>query len=111
MEWGAAELFKATGDQSYLDEARRYARMAGPTSWMQRDTTEHYEYYPFVNVGHFALYPLVDTAFRDTLAGYYRDGIERTIERGQSNPYSIGCTVHLVLKQSHDCAHHPDSAL
>ncbi|MFV1980754.1 MAG: glycoside hydrolase family 9 protein, partial [Rhodothermia bacterium] len=90
MEWGAAELYKATGEPAYLEDARNYARIAGPTSWMQRDTTEHYEYYPFVNVGHFSLYPLVDAAFRDTLAGYYRDGIERTIERGRTNPYSIG---------------------
>ncbi len=90
MEWGAAELFKATGEPAYLQDAIRYARIAGPTSWMQLDTAEHYEYYPFVNVGHFALYPLVDTAFQDTLAGYYRDGIERTMERGRTNPYGIG---------------------
>jgi hypothetical protein len=90
MEWGAAELFKATGEATYLRDAVRYARLAGPTSWMQRDTTDHYEFYPFVNVGHFALYPLVDAAFRDTLAGYYRDGIERTTVRGRANPYGIG---------------------
>jgi endoglucanase len=90
MEWGATELFKATGEPAYLRDAIRYARIAGPTSWMQRDTAEHYEYYPFVNVGHFALYPLVDAAFRDTLAGYYRDGIERTMGRGKTNPFGIG---------------------
>jgi endoglucanase len=90
MEWGAAELCKATGEPAYLQDAIRYARMAGATSWMQRDTAEHYEYYPFVNVGHFALHPLVDAAFQDTLAGYYRDGIERTMERGRTNPYGIG---------------------
>jgi hypothetical protein len=90
MEWGAAELFKATGEHTYLQDAIRYARLAGATSWMQHDTTDHYEYYPFVNVGHFALYPLVDAAFQDTLAGYYRDGIERTMERGRTNPYGIG---------------------
>ncbi len=90
MEWGAAELFKATDEPAYLQDAIRYARMAGPTSWMQRDTAEHYEYYPFVNVGHFALYSLVDAALQDTLAGYYRDGIERTMARGRTNPYGIG---------------------
>ncbi len=90
MEWGAAELFKATGEPHYLQDAIRYARLAGATSWMQHDTAEHYEFYPFVNVGHFALYPLVDSAFQDTLAGFYRDGIERTMERGRKNPYGIG---------------------
>lgn len=90
MEWGAAELFAATGDADYLADAKHYARRAGTTSWMPRDTTEHYEFYPFVNVGHFALYPHVDEAFRDTLAGYYRDGIEHTVRRGATNPYRIG---------------------
>jgi endoglucanase len=90
MEWGAAELFKATGEPTYLADAIRYARLAGPTSWMQHDTADHYEYYPFVNIGHFALYPLVDAVFRDTLAAYYRDGIERTMVRGRANPYGIG---------------------
>jgi len=101
MEWGAAELYKATGDSSYLRDAIRYARLAGPTSWMQLDTAEHYEYYPFINVGHFALYPLVDPAFQDTLAGYYRDGIEHTMARGRRNPFDIGvpfiwCSNNLI---------------
>jgi len=90
MEWGAAELYRATGDPAYLDDARRYARLASTTSWMPRDTTEHYRFYPFANVGHFALHPYVDAAFRDTLAGYYRDGIEATLRRGRQNPYRIG---------------------
>jgi hypothetical protein len=90
MEWGAAELFKATGEAAYLRDAIHYARLAGATSWMQLDTAAHYEYYPFVNVGHFALYPLVDSGFQDTLAGYYRDGIDHTVERGRANPFGIG---------------------
>ena len=90
MEWGAAELYAATGEAAYLTDAKHYARLAAATSWMLRDTTEHYEFYPFVNVGHFALYPHVDEAFQDTLAAYYRDGIEHTLRRGSNNPFRIG---------------------
>lgn len=90
MEWGAAELYKATGEPQYLEQAKHYAREIGATSWMPRDTTEHYEFYPFVNVGHFALYPLVDEAFQDTLAGYYRAGLDAAVQRGQTNAYEIG---------------------
>ena len=90
MEWGGAQLFAATGDSTYLEDAKRYARLAGTTSWMPQDTTEHYEYYPFVNVGHFALYPYVDEAFKDTLSGYYRDGIEHAMRRGRTNAFGVG---------------------
>ena len=90
MEWGAAALFEATGDGRYLEDAIHYARTIGTTSWLGRDTTDHYQFYPYVNVGHFALYPHVDEAFKDTLAGYYRDGIEKAIAEAGMNPFSVG---------------------
>ena len=43
MEWGAAELYRVTGEENYLEDAKRYARLAATTSWMPRYTTEHYE--------------------------------------------------------------------
>ena len=36
----------------------------------------HYQYYPFMNAGHFRLYDLVDEEERQKLSGYYRDQIE-----------------------------------
>lgn len=90
MEWGAAELYKSTGDPLYLKDAIKYARMAGTTSWMPYDTAEHYQYYPFINAGHFVLHGVVEGEFRDTLANYYRSGIESCRNRAGSNPYGIG---------------------
>ena len=90
MEWGAAELYRATGDKSYLNDAKRYANIIGATSWMPHETAKHYQFYPFVNVGHFALYPHVDKEFQEKLASYYRAGIEATLERGRRNPFQIG---------------------
>jgi endoglucanase len=102
MEWAAAELFQATGKRSYLVDAKRYASMIGATSWMQHETAEHYQFYPFMNAGHFVLYPLVDARTKAQLAAYYRDGIERVIRRGQQNPYHVGvpflwCSNNLVV--------------
>ncbi|MCB0570615.1 MAG: glycoside hydrolase family 9 protein, partial [Phaeodactylibacter sp.] len=90
MEWGAAELYAATGETHYLDEARQYARQAAAVSWMPYDTADHYRYYPFVNAGHFALFPHVDKAFQDTLAGYYREGITHCLKRAGGNPFQVG---------------------
>lgn len=90
MEWGAAELFRATGEEDYLNQAKEYAIMAGTVSWLPLDTAMHYQYYPFVNIGHYALYNLVDNDFREILAGYYRDGIESAVKRGEGNTYNIG---------------------
>ncbi|MDZ7296323.1 MAG: glycoside hydrolase family 9 protein, partial [candidate division KSB1 bacterium] len=91
MEWGAAELYRLTGQKRYLDEARSYARLATTVSWMGADTAHHYEFYPFMNLGHFALWQVTeDKAVRDTLADYYRQGIEAVWRKAQGNPYHIG---------------------
>jgi hypothetical protein len=90
MEWAAAELFALTSEKSYLQEAAGYAAIAGSVSWMEHDTASHYEFYPFVNIGHFALYDKAGKELQDELAGYYREGIEQTIKRAGTNPYNIG---------------------
>jgi len=101
MEWAAAELYAATGEAHYLEEAKQYARQIGTTSWMPLDTADHYRLYPFINLGHYALHAHVDDSLRDTLAVYYRQGIEACLARGERNLYRIGvpfiwCSNNLV---------------
>ena len=90
MEWGAAELFRATGQRGYLKDAKRYAKLIQSESWMGKEQTGHYQYYPFMNLGHFALYDAVDNDLKKVLAQYYREGIERCRRLGEKNPYRIG---------------------
>ncbi|HWI57701.1 MAG TPA: glycoside hydrolase family 9 protein, partial [Bacillota bacterium] len=108
MEWGAAELFRATGERHYREEAKHYARLAAAESWMGQEQTKHYQYYPFMNLGHFRLYELVDRDFKQLLAGYYREGIERCARAGQKNPYRIGvpfiwCSNNLTVALVTQC--------
>jgi hypothetical protein len=102
MEWGAAELFRATREQQFLSDAIRYAQIAADESWMGKEQTKHYQYYPFMNVGHFRLYDLVSGQMRKQLATWYRNGLERSVRAGQTNPYSIGvpfiwCSNNLLV--------------
>src|SRR5690606_39143284 len=55
MEWGAAELYALTKDEKYLTDAKHYSEIAGTTSWMDKEDADHYRFYPFINMGHFAL--------------------------------------------------------
>ncbi len=90
MEWGAAELYRATKQKRFLDDAKRYAKLAADEGWMGKEQTGHYQYYPFMNAGHFRLYDLVGAEFQKWLAGYYRAGIERCVAAGEKNPYRVG---------------------
>jgi peptidoglycan/xylan/chitin deacetylase (PgdA/CDA1 family) len=90
LEWAATELYIATGDDKYLDDAIRYADQAGDNSWMGTDKHGHYEFFPYVNLAHWRLYPHVDAATRERLANYYRAGLERIRQRAEKNPYRLG---------------------
>lgn len=109
MEWGAACLYAATREDKYLVDAKHYGALAASDSWMGKEQTGHYQYYPFINLGHFALYPFADAELRKKLAGFYREGIERCVAAGRKNPYDIGvpfiwCSDNLVAALVTQCA-------
>jgi len=95
MEWGAAELYAATHESAFLADARRYAATIGATSWMGKDTAQHYEYYPFMNAGHYRLGGAAPA--RD-----YAAGLDAARAAGRRNPWQIGvpfiwCSNNLVV--------------
>jgi len=109
MEWAAAELYKALRKPSYLADAKRYAEIIGPTSWMQYESSDmgeqmsrHYERYPFTNIGHYSLFQIADIKTKREVASYFRNGIEAISARTKTNPYGIGvpflwCSNNLVV--------------
>jgi endoglucanase len=101
MEWGAAELFRITKNQSYLVDAKKYALKANSDNWLVLDSAAHYQYYPFINMGHFVLRELVEQEFQDTLVYFYKTEIEHIAKRAKTNPYGIGvpfiwCSNNLI---------------
>lgn len=90
MEWAAAELYRATKKPEYLVDAKHYAELTNELSWIQNDTTAHYQHYPFLNIAHFSLYDLVEKDFKKKLAGYYRNGIKQTLQRAGNNAFKNG---------------------
>ncbi len=108
MEWGAAELYRITGEQHYLEEAVNFARQAGADPWMGADSASHYEYYPFMNMGHYALFDQVDKSLQDTLIGYYKTALDRIAQRAENFVYGIGtpfiwCSNNLAAAVVNQC--------
>jgi hypothetical protein len=90
MEWAATELFLKTREPEFLAQAVEYARQAGESRWMGKARHGHYEFFPYVNLAHWRLYPHVDAETRQFLAGAYRAGLERVREQAEKNPYRLG---------------------
>ena len=90
MEWGAAELYRLTSRKQYLEEAKDYALQANTDNWLVLDSAAHYQYYPFINLGHFVLHGLVDEPFKRQLEEYYHTEITYISSKSSNNPYGIG---------------------
>jgi len=101
MEWGAAELYKATGDAQYLNDALHYADIIGTYSWMERDSTSHYEMYPYVNMGHYVLWEVGDAAVKKKMIDYYAHNLDRIASKAGLNDYGVG---HLFVWCSNNFA-------
>lgn len=52
LELAAWELYKLTGDKYYLEQADYWGTLEPHTPWIEKDTARHYQFYPFVNLGH-----------------------------------------------------------
>lgn len=108
MELGAMELYKATGDSKYLAQALEYGRREPVTPWMGADSARHYQWYPFMNMGHYHLakvnHPNISKEFIRNL----RTGIARTYEKAVESPFLHGipyiwCSNNLTTAMLTQC--------
>lgn len=91
MELGAMELYRKTGDRLYLSKAVEYGRREPVTPWMGADSARHYQWYPFMNMGHYQLAKLADNQrLKNEFVRNLRSGIERVCERGRNHPFLWG---------------------
>ncbi|MEM6378044.1 MAG: glycoside hydrolase family 9 protein, partial [Bacteroidota bacterium] len=102
MEWAAAELFRLSKDQAYLEDAIHYAYLIKDDGWMARDTMSHYQKYPFMNMGHYALYQVAPDTVKPQLANWYRANIEKVLKRSETNAFQVGvpflwCSSNLMV--------------
>lgn len=101
MEWAAAALYKVTKEKNFLKAARKYADLIGAWSWMERDTASHYEMYPYVNMGHYALWQVGNKSDRQKMVAFYKQNLDKIRSRAEENPYGVG---HLFIWCSNNLA-------
>ncbi len=102
MELAASQLFQLTGKKDYLKEAIRWSRQEPVTPWMERGEARHYQYYPFVNIGHYLLAQQAKEKDQKKLHACYRQGLKSIQERGKEDPFLNGvpfiwCSNNLIV--------------
>ena len=89
MELAALMLHQLEPQKGHLGEAVAYARAEPTTPWMGADTARHYQWYPFVNLGHY-LGAKQPEGVSKQFEGFMKLGIEKVWERGKTNPFLNG---------------------
>lgn len=108
MELGAMELYHATGRSTFLEQALAYGRLEPVTPWMGADSARHYQWYPFMNMGHYHLAHDGNPRVRSEFLRNMRSGIRRVYERGQDHPFLNGipfiwCSNNLTVAMLTQC--------
>lgn len=85
MELAATQIFKLNQKDVYQQEAEGFAQKEPTTPWMGRDTARHYQFFPFLNLGHYFL-----AENKQTNSELLKKGIENIVNRGKNNPFQIG---------------------
>ena len=108
MELGAMELFHSTGDVKYLNQAVEYGRREPVTPWMGADSARHYQWYPFMNMGHYHLAKAQHPNVSKEFARNMHSGIQRTYEKAVESPFLHGipyiwCSNNLTTAMLTQC--------
>lgn len=91
-----------------LHNATMFASMEPITPWFGADTAKHYQWYPFINLGHYELAKQLKDKRRDTIIGFYKTGIERVWNKAKNNAFYRGvpfiwCSNNLTTSFAIQC--------
>src|SRR6187401_1188845 len=74
-------------DMPILRKATDLAKLEPITPWLGADTAKHYQWYPFINIGHYELAKQLKGKSRDTIINFYKEGINRVWNKAKQNAF------------------------
>lgn len=100
----------ATGlpDAHKLKQAIQYSKIEKLTPWLGGDTARHYQWYPFINLGHYELAKQLEGKPKKEIIAYYRQGIEKVWQKAKHNAFYRGipfiwCSNNLTTSFAIQC--------
>ncbi|HUQ66399.1 MAG TPA: glycoside hydrolase family 9 protein [Flavitalea sp.] len=111
MELGLAAYYNARPNQkqdTLLNSSYALAEGEPVTPWLGADTAKHYQWYPFINVGHYELAKSLKDKRRDTVIAFYKLGIEKVWKKAKNNAFYrsipfIWCSNNLTVNFAIQC--------
>ena len=108
MELAAASIGTITRNLTHYKSGFNYAKQEPVTPWLGKDTAAHYQWYPFINIGHYELAKNLTGKEKDTVAAYYKAGIEAVWQKAKQNAFYRGvpfiwCSNNLTTSFAVQC--------
>lgn len=108
MQLAAIQLYNLTEEKEYLNDAIEFGKQEPVTPWMGADTSKHYEWYPFLNLGHYWLAKSETNDQKNIFIDFLRKGIDTVYQKGKKNPFKIGipfiwCSNNLIAAMLTQC--------
>ncbi|HEY9363834.1 MAG TPA: glycoside hydrolase family 9 protein [Chitinophagaceae bacterium] len=94
--------------KNILDQAYSYAKQEPITPWLGADTAKHYQWYPFINIGHYELAKQLKGDKKKEIINYYKQGIEKVWNKAKANAFYRGvpfiwCSNNLTTSFAIQC--------
>jgi len=104
VELAAAAQYDLTQSPFWLKKADYWGQLEEITPWMELGRARHYQFYPFVNLGHYYLAKSNDKVISDKYKNFMKRGLECLKKRAAENddpflngiPY-IWCSNNLTV--------------
>ena len=92
----------------YLKQAYDFAQQEKITPWLGSDTAKHYQWYPFINIGHYELARQLAGKEQKEIIGYYKQGIDLVWQKAKQNAFYRGvpfiwCSNNLTTSFAIQC--------
>jgi len=90
MELAAATFAMFAGLREFEKDAKYWGELEPVTPWMELHRARHYQFYPFVNLGHALLARSDDPVLATQFSGSMRQGLEQLQMRAADDPFPMG---------------------
>jgi len=90
MELAAATLVSLDKQNDFQKEAKYWGELEPVTPWMELNRARHYQFYPFVNLGHALLAQSGDPVIAKQFAGLMKQGLDQIRKYAGDDPFKIG---------------------
>ena len=102
MELAAATLYQTSHLEEDQKSAGKWGELEQVTPWMELHRARHYQYYPFVNLGHALLAQSSDSLVSKKFIAFMKQGLTSLQRFSANDPFPIGipfiwCSNNLVV--------------